>query len=75
MKNFDGDIVVSKVNAHDNAAHIITKLFLKPKFEHCLDLFGVCYWFMAFGALCEKGGECFVEDWSLVFIPSFGIHF
>ena len=37
-----GDIVVSKVSTHDNPADMMTKALPVAKFEHCLDLVGVC---------------------------------
>ncbi|KAG8473629.1 hypothetical protein CXB51_036049 [Gossypium anomalum] len=36
-----GDIVVSKINTHDNPADMMTKSLPITKFEHCLDLVGV----------------------------------
>ena len=36
-----GDIVVSKVNTHDNPADMIIKTLPIAKFEHCLDLVGI----------------------------------
>ena len=35
-----GDIVVSKVSAHDSPAHMMTKTLPITKFEHFLDLVG-----------------------------------
>ena len=36
-----GDIIVSKVSAHDNPADMMTKSLPIAKFEHCLDLVSV----------------------------------
>ncbi|KAG8478386.1 hypothetical protein CXB51_028195 [Gossypium anomalum] len=36
-----GDIVVSKINTHENPADIMTKSFPITKFEHCINLVGV----------------------------------
>ncbi|KAG8475448.1 hypothetical protein CXB51_032200 [Gossypium anomalum] len=36
-----GDIVVSKINTHENLADMMTKSLPITKFEHCLDLVGV----------------------------------
>ncbi|KAG8503539.1 hypothetical protein CXB51_001508 [Gossypium anomalum] len=38
-----GDIVVSKINTHENPTDVMTKSLLITKFEHCLDLVGVHY--------------------------------
>ncbi|KAL6314320.1 hypothetical protein AAG906_019020 [Vitis piasezkii] len=33
-----GDIVVAKINTHDNLADMMMKILPIAKFEHCLDL-------------------------------------
>ena len=38
----DGDNIVSKVSTHDNLADMLPKSFPMTKFEHCLNLVGVC---------------------------------
>ena len=37
-----GDIVVAKVNTHDNPTDMMMKIFLVAKFEYCLDLVSIC---------------------------------
>ena len=38
----DGDIIVSKVSTHDNLEDMLPKLLPMTKFEHWLNLVGVC---------------------------------
>ena len=38
----DGDIIVSKVSTHDNLEDMLPKSLPMTKFEHWLNLVGVC---------------------------------
>ena len=42
LSMLDDDIIVSKVSIHDNPTDMLTKLLPMTKFEHCLNLVGVC---------------------------------
>ena len=38
----NGDIIMVKVNTHDNPMNAMTKLLCILTFEHCLKIVGVC---------------------------------
>lgn len=38
------NIVVSKVDNKENPTNKLTNALSMIKFEHCLDLAGICYW-------------------------------
>ena len=64
-----GDIIVCKVNTHDNHVDITTKKLPVTKFKHCLDLVGAHYEFIPFGLLVEVG--CFLLEIGFsVLVPS-----
>ena len=54
------DIIVCKVNTHDNPANITTKKLPVTKFKHCLDLVGAHSEFSPLRLLVEVG--CFLSE-------------
>ncbi|PHT59787.1 hypothetical protein CQW23_02150 [Capsicum baccatum] len=55
-----GDIVVSKINTHDNPADMMTKTLPSAKFEHCLDLI----WFVVVAGVCGGLVDLEARQWS-----------
>ena len=37
-----GEVIVRKINTHDNPADMLTKSLPILKFEYCVDLIGIC---------------------------------
>ena len=42
LSMLDGNIIMGKVNTHDNLMDMLTKSLSMAKFVHCLNLVGIC---------------------------------